>query len=262
MQKELGLPQEPAAPLVGIVGRLIDQKGFDLVAEVMQRWVQTSDVQWVILGTGQPKYHKLLETPGRALPAEGGRCGWSSPIRWPIASRPAADMFLMPSRFEPCGLNQLYSLKYGTVPLVRATGGLADTIVGYGAAVAERRPANGFVLPGVQPAGPERDPAPGLRRSIRRPDDLAATDRHRHAAGLVVGPQREAIRRVVPEDAAAVRGVGVRCHGCASRACHAVLAVCTAGTAVARTSRHLPPLRRVIFREIPSFPGSKPLTKG
>ena len=73
LQKELGLPQEPDVPLVGLVGRLTDQKGFDLVADVMQRWVQTSDVQWAILGTGQPKYHKLLETLAAALPAEGGR---------------------------------------------------------------------------------------------------------------------------------------------------------------------------------------------
>ena len=68
LQKELGLPEEPAAPMVGIVGRLIDQKGFDLVADVMQRWVQMSDVQWVILGTGQPKYHKILQTLAERFP--------------------------------------------------------------------------------------------------------------------------------------------------------------------------------------------------
>ena len=62
LQKELGLPQDPRAPLVGMVGRLTDQKGLDLVADVIQDWVQTSDVQWVILGTGQPKYHQLFET--------------------------------------------------------------------------------------------------------------------------------------------------------------------------------------------------------
>ena len=87
LQKELGLPQDPRRRWWAWWAGLTDQKGLDLVADVMQRWVQTSDVQWVILGTGQPKYHKLLGNAGRALPAEGGRSAWSSPIRWPIGSR-------------------------------------------------------------------------------------------------------------------------------------------------------------------------------
>jgi starch synthase len=144
LQKELGLPQEPAAPLVGIVGRLIDQKGFDLTADVMQRWVQTSDVQWVILGTGEAKYHKLLETLAARFPQKVAlRLEFSNPLAHRIEA--GADIFLMPSLFEPCGLNQLYSLKYGTVPLVRATGGLADTITGYDPR-SSNPAANGFVF--------------------------------------------------------------------------------------------------------------------
>ncbi len=144
LQKEMGLPQEPAAPLVGIVGRLIDQKGFDLVAEVMQRWVQTSDVQWAILGTGELKYHALLETLAERFPQRVAlRLGFSNPLAHRIEA--GADIFLMPSRFEPCGLNQLYSLRYGTVPLVRATGGLADTIVGFDPH-APNAAASGFVF--------------------------------------------------------------------------------------------------------------------
>jgi len=144
LQKELGLPQEPGVPLVGMVGRLIDQKGFDLMADVMQRWVQTSDVQWAILGTGQPKYHKLLETLAERFPQRVAlRLEFSNPLAHRIEA--GADIFLMPSRFEPCGLNQLYSLKYGTVPLVRATGGLADTITGYDPQ-SSHMPANGFVF--------------------------------------------------------------------------------------------------------------------
>ena len=111
----------------GHVGRLTDQKGFDLIAEVMQRWVQTSDVQWAILGTGQPKYHKLFESLAERYPQKVAvRLEFSNPLAHRIEA--GSDMFLMPSRFEPCGLNQMYSLKYGTVPVVRATGGLADTI--------------------------------------------------------------------------------------------------------------------------------------
>ncbi|MCE5303442.1 MAG: glycogen synthase GlgA [Planctomycetaceae bacterium] len=144
LQQELGLPQEPGAPLIGIVGRLIDQKGFDLVAEVMQRWVQTSDVQWAILGTGQPQYHQLLETLAQRFPQRVAlRLGFSNPLAHQIEA--GADLFLMPSRFEPCGLNQLYSLRYGTVPLVRATGGLADTITGFDAQ-SPNPAANGFVF--------------------------------------------------------------------------------------------------------------------
>jgi starch synthase len=149
LQKELGLPRDPSAPLIGIVGRLIDQKGFDLVADVMQRWVQTSDVQWAILGTGQPKYHKILEVLAERFPQKVAlRLTFSNPLAHRIEA--GADIFLMPSRFEPCGLNQLYSLRYGTVPLVRATGGLADTIVGF----EPHSPlpgANGFVFQECSP---------------------------------------------------------------------------------------------------------------
>ena len=86
------------------------------------------------------------------------RLEFSNPLAHRIEA--GADMFLMPSRFEPCGLNQLYSLKYGTVPLVRATGGLADTITGYGAAAAAAGAPTVSVFRGIQPAGLERNAAP------------------------------------------------------------------------------------------------------
>ena len=143
LQKELGLPEEPEVPLIGLVGRLTDQKGLDLVVEVMQRWVQTSDAQWAILGTGQPKYHKLLESLSDRYPQKVAvRLEFSNPLAHRIEA--GSDIFLMPSRFEPCGLNQLYSLRYGTVPVVRATGGLADTIIGYDEQTAASGLANGF----------------------------------------------------------------------------------------------------------------------
>jgi starch synthase len=144
LQRELGLPHEPKVPLVGLVGRLTDQKGLDLVVDVMQRWVQTSDVQWAILGTGQPKYHKALEALAERCPQKVAvRLEFSNPLAHRIEA--GADIFLMPSRFEPCGLNQLYSLRYGAVPLVRATGGLADTITGYDPQ-SPSPTANGFVF--------------------------------------------------------------------------------------------------------------------
>jgi starch synthase len=128
LQKTLGLPVEPAAPLVGFVGRLAAQKGLDLFETVITDWLRTHDTQWAILGTGEPKYQELLERLADEFPDKVAvKIGFSNPLAHAIEA--GADMFLMPSRYEPCGLNQLYSLKYGAVPIVRATGGLADTIV-------------------------------------------------------------------------------------------------------------------------------------
>ena len=188
LQKELGLPQRADVPLVASISRMTEQKGFDLIAEVLQRWVQTADAQWVILGTGQPKYHRLFESLAQRYPDKMAlRQEFSNPLSHRIEA--GADMFLMPSRFEPCGLNQFYSLKYGTVPVVRATGGLADTIVGFGQEKPGGPPPNGFSFAGIQPVGLERDVADGLRR-LPPARDMAATDRRGDAAGLVVGGQR------------------------------------------------------------------------
>ena len=132
-----------ACRLIGMIGRLTEQKGFDLVVEVMQRWVQTNDAQWAILGTGQPKFQKALESLAQRFPQKVAvRMEYSNPLAHRIEA--GADIFLMPSRYEPCGLSQLYSLRYGTVPVVRATGGLADTIVGYDEQTAAAGAANGF----------------------------------------------------------------------------------------------------------------------
>ena len=127
LQDELGLPKSPRTPLIGLIGRLADQKGWDLVAEVMQRWAQQADVQWAILGTGEQKYQGLLQDLGRRFPQKvAPRFEFCERLAHRIEA--AADIFLMPSQYEPCGLNQLYSLRYGAVPVVRATGGLADTV--------------------------------------------------------------------------------------------------------------------------------------
>ena len=143
LQAELRLPVQPRTPLVGLVSRLVDQKGLDLASGVIQEWVRTRDVQWAILGTGEPKYHQLFanlaERSGHKVAA---MLAYVDPLAHRIEA--GADLFLMPSRFEPCGLNQLYSLKYGTVPVVRATGGLADTITDCTRETLAARTANGF----------------------------------------------------------------------------------------------------------------------
>jgi starch synthase len=128
LQQEFHLPRDNGgAPVLAFVGRLTEQKGVDLLIAAISEWVQVGGVQWVILGTGEPKFHEQLQTLAQRHPQKVG-------VRFEFSERLAhlieagADMFLMPSRFEPCGLSQLYSLKYGTVPIVRATGGLADTV--------------------------------------------------------------------------------------------------------------------------------------
>lgn len=145
LQAELGLPAEARAPLVALIGRLVEQKGIDLVAELVQEWVRTSDAQWVILGTGEPKYQQLFATLAERFSQKVAvRLTFSEPLAHRIEA--GADIFLMPSRFEPCGLNQLYSLKYGTVPVVRATGGLADTVTDTTRETLAEGKATGFVF--------------------------------------------------------------------------------------------------------------------
>lgn len=145
LQQELGLPLNPDVPLVAAIGRLADQKGFDLIARVMQQWGGHEPAQWVILGTGDPKYHHLLSQIAAQFPERVAvRLEFSNELAHKIEA--GADMFLMPSQYEPCGLNQLYSLKYGTVPVVRATGGLADTVVDADEESVANGTATGFVF--------------------------------------------------------------------------------------------------------------------
>jgi starch synthase len=143
LQRELGLPQIADQPLIAMIGRLADQKGYDLVAKLIPQWVPNSPAQWVILGTGEPHYHQLFTDLAKQFPDKlAVRLTFSDDLAHRIEA--GADIFLMPSRYEPCGLNQLYSLKYGTVPVVHATGGLADSITNANDATLEDDTANGF----------------------------------------------------------------------------------------------------------------------
>jgi len=116
-------------PLIGIISRLADQKGFDLLAQIADQLLSL-DLQIVILGTGDEKYHRFFTEMSAKYPRKiSVNLRFDDPLAHLIEA--GSDMFLMPSRYEPCGLNQLYSIKYGTVPIVRKTGGLADTIENY-----------------------------------------------------------------------------------------------------------------------------------
>lgn len=125
----VGLPagdEDRRRPLVGLISRMVDQKGFDLLAELAWE-LPGLDASFVLLGTGERRYEELWRTLAARHPDRiAVRIGFDEAMAHRIEA--GADLFLMPSRFEPCGLNQMYSLRYGTVPVVRATGGLADTV--------------------------------------------------------------------------------------------------------------------------------------
>lgn len=127
LQRECGLAVDPDTPLLGVVSRLVQQKGFDLLHVVLPWLMEQTDAQLVLLGTGQ----KDLEDAFRYVGARfSERCAIRIDFDAGLAQRiyAGSDAFLMPSRFEPCGLGQLIALRYGSVPIVRATGGLSDTV--------------------------------------------------------------------------------------------------------------------------------------
>ncbi|MDE3108325.1 MAG: glycogen synthase GlgA [Acidobacteriota bacterium] len=121
------LPEENMErPLIGMISRFVNQKGFDLIAEIAEE-LANENVALGVLGSGEAKYETLFNNLARKYPARVGvKIGYDNPLAHKIEA--GADLFLMPSRYEPCGMNQIYSLRYGTVPIVRATGGLDDTI--------------------------------------------------------------------------------------------------------------------------------------
>jgi starch synthase len=129
LQREAGLPARPTVPLLALIARLVPQKGVDVFAHALDR-ILAWDVQLVVLGSGDPEAERFFVSRARAK--RDRFCAWF-PFDDARAHRiqSGADFFLMPSRFEPCGLGQLYAMRYGTLPIVRATGGLVDTVTSY-----------------------------------------------------------------------------------------------------------------------------------
>ncbi len=129
LQEELGLAVDPGVMMVGIISRLTDQKGFDLIDRVMEDLV-ADGIQIVVLGTGEWKYEEMFKSFAARFPKQvSANIFYSNELSHRIYA--SCDAFLMPSLFEPCGLSQLMSLRYGTVPIVRETGGLKDTVEAY-----------------------------------------------------------------------------------------------------------------------------------
>ena len=127
-------------PLIAVILRLAAQKGFDLLEDISKDLFKRN-IQFVLLGTGEERYHKLFQAIAKKYPKKVSiHLTFDNTLAHWIEA--GADMFLMPSQYEPCGLNQMMSMRYGTVPVVRATGGLADTVVD----VDEDKSGNGFVF--------------------------------------------------------------------------------------------------------------------
>jgi starch synthase len=171
LQRELGLPIRADTPLCGTITRLTEQKGIDLMLEVLPRLLD-GDVQCAVLGTGDPALEGALTSFAQKHPKKlAVRIAYDDSLAHRMEA--GCDLFVMPSRFEPCGLNQLYSLKYGTPPIVRATGGLDDTIVDH---EPRSRTGTGFKFEAYSAAALEA----AWRRALSayaRPDEFAELQR-------------------------------------------------------------------------------------
>ena len=127
LQKEFGLPVAADIPLFGNIGRLAEQKGVDILLGALEE-MAAANLQFVLLGSGAPAFQRAYQDLARRFPSQiAVRIGFDEGLSHRIEA--GSDFFLMPSRFEPCGLNQMYGLRYGTIPIVRVTGGLDDTVI-------------------------------------------------------------------------------------------------------------------------------------
>lgn len=141
LRQIVGLPDKPATPLLAMISRLTLQKGFDLVESIFERLVER-DLQFVLLGNGEPRFEDFFRTASARYPDRVAvRLGFDDRLAHQIEA--GADLFLMPSLYEPCGLNQMFSLKYGTIPIVHAVGGLKDSVEDYDG---ESETGTGFVF--------------------------------------------------------------------------------------------------------------------
>lgn len=147
LQKEARLPEDAHIPLIGMISRLTDQKGLDILVPTLEPLFENFNVQFVLLGTGEQRYHDVLGKIAEKYPQ---KMGLFLTFNAPLAQRiyAGSDMFLMPSKFEPCGLGQMIAMRYGSVPVVRATGGLADTVKDYDPALGD---GTGFVFERYDP---------------------------------------------------------------------------------------------------------------
>ncbi len=180
LQEAMGLPVKSDVPLIGMISRMADQKGLDIIAECIDE-ILAHELQMCFLGTGDPRYEDMLRALAEKHPEQVAvSVAFDEKLAHEIEA--GADMFLMPSRFEPCGLNQMYSLLYGTVPIVRAVGGLADSVVDADEQSLADGTANGFSFREYSPQA--------LAETIARAVDMFG-DRRRWKKLIDAGMQRD-----------------------------------------------------------------------
>lgn len=147
--RNMGLAADPGVPVLGVVSRLTAQKGFDLFFGVMEEILSRYDIRLVVLGSGEPRYEAFFTGLQQRFPDRAAFYGgFQNSLAHLIEA--GSDIFLMPSKFEPCGLNQIYSLRYGTIPVVRKTGGLNDTVENFDPTTGQ---GTGFVFEHFTPEG-------------------------------------------------------------------------------------------------------------
>ena len=190
--EEFALPfPQSRKPLFGVVTRLTYQKGCDLISAILPSLVRR-DAQIVVLGTGDPKIENTLRALEKQYPKSFGlRVAFDTKLSHLIEA--GSDIFLMPSRFEPCGLNQMYSLRYGSIPIVRSIGGLADTVID----VDESPDGNGFFV-FRRIAGSAAGSLRTSDRSLRETREMARINEKSHANRSFVGSIRAGILKTVP----------------------------------------------------------------
>jgi starch synthase len=172
LQQQLGLPVRPNVPMFGIVGRLTAQKGFDILAHALDR-ILSWDLQMVLLGNGDHEAEHFFSSVAARRSDRFRTCiGFDEGLAHRIEA--GADFLLMPSRFEPCGLNQMYSQRYGTLPIVRGTGGLVDTVINYDQAAGS---GTGFIFWDLTPGAVADTIGWALATYFQRPHHIEAMRR-------------------------------------------------------------------------------------
>ena len=196
LQKIMGLPVEPNVPLFGVITRLTAQKGIDLLVDAA-REILKKNIQLVVLGSGDPELEDKLKDLSRHNPKSiAVKIAFSSELAHKIEA--GCDFFLMPSRYEPCGLNQMYSLAYGTIPVVRATGGLDDTVTNFSEKTGR---GNGIKFREFSASALVK----AVKKAIvfyNKPKVMAEADRERVRGGFLLGAQRERVSQGLSQIAA------------------------------------------------------------
>ncbi|MFR4335306.1 MAG: glycogen synthase [Lawsonibacter sp.] len=188
LQRKVGLREDESAPIIACVSRLVGHKGFSLVTDVLHQ-IMEMDVQMVVLGTGDWQYEEAFRNAQRQYPGRfSAQITYSGPLSNMIYA--GADLFLMPSVSEPCGLSQMIAMRFGTVPIVRETGGLKDTVLPYNKFTGEGR---GFTFSDVNAGGYALGHPGGGGPLLQRQGGLARPPEGRHDRRLQLGPLRPGV---------------------------------------------------------------------